>query len=124
MIFTPKTCKILLFLLFLGNYLLTKNRRQDVSQEKFDKIKWRTKDGRDYPYRNGMLNDLVYNQKLKGLKKEEVLNLLGQPNRTDSNYLFYTIYQEFLGDIPVPVHTKTLVIKLAQDTVEWRKIHE
>ena len=77
----------------------------------------------DYPYRNEMLKDLVYNVALKGSKKEEVIDLLGQPDRSDSSYLFYAIAQERIGFFPL--HTKTLVIKLTKDsTVEWRKIHE
>lgn len=115
---------IITCLIFMGNYIITKNTRQNIKQEKFDKIKWGTKEGNDYPYRNNMLKNLVYNQKLKGLKKEEVMQLLGEPSRTDSNYLFYTISRSYFGDLPVPFHTKTLVIKLNHDTVEWRKIHE
>lgn len=114
----------LLCLLFYGNYLITKNINQDIRQEKFDKIKWATREGRHYPYRNNMLNDLITNQKLKGIKKDEVLFMLGQPTRTDSNYLFYTVDQKFIGEIPVPLYTKSLVIKFANDTVEWRKIKE
>jgi hypothetical protein len=90
---------------------------------KFDKTKWSTKTGDDYPYRNSMLNDLVYNIKLKGFKKDSVLNLLGAPNRVDSNYLFYNISRERINVLTL--HSKTLVIKLDKDnTVAWRKIHE
>ena len=88
-------------------------------------MKWATTYGAEYPYRDNMLSDLINNYKLTGLKKNEVLNLLGQPNRSGSGYLFYTIIYKYRGNIPVPVHTKTLVIKLARDsTVEWGKIHE
>jgi hypothetical protein len=109
-----------LFLLFCFS---CKNKSDQNSQEKFDKVKWSIKYGTKYPYRDKMLNHLVYNIKLKGFKKDSVLNLLGEPNRTDTNYLFYTVAQQFLGD-GIPLHTKTLVIKFANDTVEWRKIHE
>lgn len=77
----------------------------------------------DYPYRDKMLKDLITNHLLRGVKKEELVNMLGQPGRSDSDYLFYTIAQERLGFFPL--HTKSLVIKLTKDsTVEWRKIHE
>jgi len=49
-------------------------------QEKFDKIRWSTMSGTEYPYRNRMLKDLIANYKLKGLKKDEVEYLLGAPN--------------------------------------------
>ncbi len=64
-----------LILLFLS-LLACKNTKQDKNEEKFDKTKWVTKNNLDYPYRNEMLKDLVYNTKLKGLKQDEVFNLL------------------------------------------------
>ncbi len=96
---------------------------ENISREKFDKTKWSIKDATDYPYRDKMLNDLITNEKLKGLKKKEVIDLLGRPDRIDSSYLFYRIAQQRIGFFPL--HTKTLVIKLTKDsTVEWRKIHQ
>lgn len=94
-----------------------------VSEEKFDTVKWKTKHEMDYPYRNNMLNDLMAHYELHGLKLDELVALLGYPDRSDSGYLFYTIAQERWGFFPL--HTKTLVIKLTRDSaVEWRKIHE
>jgi hypothetical protein len=79
----------------------------------FNQTKWNTKDGNDYPYRNKMLQDLQSSDTLRHLKKEEVISLLGQPDRIDKNYLFYKIAQEHIGILPF--HTKTLFIKLAKD---------
>lgn len=121
-LFVMKMKNLLIF--FLLCFISCKNKSEQDQQEKFDKIKWATKEDRTYPYRNKMLHDLVYKQKLKGLRKEEVLDMLGQPNRTDTNYFFYIVDQSFLGDMPVPMHTKSLVIKFLNDTVEWRKIKE
>jgi hypothetical protein len=93
----------------------------------FDKTKWRIKEVNDfnqpdYPHRNEMLKDLINHQRLNGLKKNELLDLLGQPDQIDSGYLFYQVSQRRLYFFPL--HTKTLVIKLDRDsTVEWRKIH-
>lgn len=71
-----------------------------------------------------MLKDLNTNYKLNGLKKDAVLNLLGEPNRTDSGYLFYTILQPYILNT-MPLSNKSLVIKFTKHgTVEWRKIHE
>jgi hypothetical protein len=121
--------KFIIFIIFFLSIIYScndNNAKQSVtniSQEKFDKTKWRTKDDNDYPYRDKMLNDLITNVKLKGLKKDEIIDLLGQPDRSDSSYLFYRIAQTRIGFFPL--HTKTLVIKLTMDgTVEWRKIHE
>ena len=118
------------FIIFLISFLIFtcscnnngKKTKTDISQERFDKTKWKVKEDDDYPYRDKMLNDLIANVKLKGLRQGEVIDLLGQPDRTDSSYLFYRVAQKRMGLLPLS--TKTLVIKLTKDsTVEWRKIH-
>jgi hypothetical protein len=96
-----------------------------IEYEKFDSLKWKIQNGEEYLYRDLMLNDLINNFKLKGLRKNAIINILGEPDRSDGYYLFYTIQKTKLWNLPIPLHTKTLVIKLAVDsTVEWRKIHE
>src|SRR5688572_25408591 len=90
--------------------------------EKFDPVKWKIKEGEDYPFREKMVKDLVYNVTLKGTKHEQLIQLLGPPDRVDSSYLFYRVFQKRINFFPLS--TKTLVIKLTKDsTVEWRKIH-
>jgi hypothetical protein len=91
----------------------------------FDKVKWEMKDGEAYPYREKMLNDVVYNDTIRTLNKDEILNLLGEPTyyRTDKNYLHYLITKTRLGFWTL--HTKTMVIKFSEEnTIEWIKIHE
>ncbi len=86
-------------------------------------MKWAQTTGIEYPYRDNMLADLINNYTLKGLKKDEVFNLLGEPDRIDNGHLFYTIVKKYFANV-YPIYTKTLVIKLTSDsTVEWRKIH-
>ncbi len=120
--------KILLLLLAIcclacNNGKAKKEVSETTTAIEFDTTKWRTKDGDDYPYRDELLTYLITDNKLKGWKKDSVVALLGQPDKIDSNYLFYSIAQKRIGFFPM--HTKTLVIKLAADsTVEWRKIHE
>lgn len=93
------------------------------SEMSFDREKWRVKEGKDYPFREGMLNYLLYNDTLRSQNKYELLDLLGEPDRTNDNYLYYMIEQKRLGSWPV--HTKTLVIKFTNDySIEWIKIHE
>jgi outer membrane protein assembly factor BamE (lipoprotein component of BamABCDE complex) len=113
--------KILLIVLLPMYACKSESKVQQV--ERFDKAKWSIRDGKQFPFREQMLDDLIANQKLKGLKKQEVLDLLGEPSRVDSNYLFYNIKREYFADLIV-LRSKTLVIKLMNDTVEWRKIHE
>lgn len=83
---------------------------------------WKRKEDEVYPYRDKMLRDLIDHVKLKGLKRDEVLELLGKPDRIDSNYLFYRVSQKRVYFISF--RTETLVVKFAHDTVEWRKIHQ
>lgn len=90
---------------------------------RFDKTKWSIKYEDEYLYRNNMLKDLISSQKINGLKKYELIDLIGQPDRIDSSYLFFKIAEQRIGLLVI--HSKTLVIKLTQDSlVEWRKIHE
>lgn len=89
----------------------------------FESSGWKKKNGEDYPFRNKMLDDLIDSQRLKTMKYNEVVTLLGEPDRTDSLYLFYRIEQKRIYSWPI--HTKTLVIKLFNDsTVKWVKIHQ
>jgi hypothetical protein len=89
----------------------------------FDQVKWKEKDDRGYAYRNKMIRDLIADERLKKLEKEQVIDLLGLPDRIDNKYLFYRISQERLGSFPL--HTTTLVLKLSEgDTVKSVMIHE
>ena len=93
------------------------------TKSEFEKNRWIVQDGKDYPYRNEMLEDLMNHPELRKFDKSQVLDLLGQPDRVDSLYLFYKIAQERLG--PWPLHTKTLVIKLSGDsTLNKIMIHQ
>ncbi len=91
----------------------------------FDQVKWQTKDGKDYPYREKMLNAVLYNDSIRALNRAEILDLLGEPSyyRDNENFLYYTITQKRIGSWPL--HTRSMVIKLTEgDTIEWIKIHE
>jgi hypothetical protein len=101
-----------------------KNEKDQSVQENFDKARWRIKTDKDYPYRDAMLHDLVYNQQLKGLHRDSLLRMLGMPDREDNGHLFYHIAAERISGLPVVLHARTLVIKVSADTVEWRKIKE
>jgi hypothetical protein len=101
----------------------TKADSVSVAAIAFDTTLWAIRQGENYPHRDRMLGDLINNRKLRGLNRSEIKAILGEPDRTDSTYLFYRITQKRIGFLPV--HTKTMVIKLAADsTTQWVKIHE
>ena len=90
----------------------------------FNKEEWLIKDGRDYPYRDRMVADLMTNQGIRKIKHDEIIERLGKPDRINEGHLYYRVNQTRLGDFLV-LHTKTMVIQLAPDsTVNWIKIHE
>ncbi|MDQ6762932.1 MAG: hypothetical protein M3015_09945 [Bacteroidota bacterium] len=100
---------------------------KDFGQTRFQKIKWMEKDDIEFPYRKKMLNDLITNYKLAGRKKDEIINLLGEPNYSDSNSFAYKIIEDYGFDID-PVYTKNLDFQFAEDSTitsfkieEWKK---
>ena len=65
------------------------NKNGDVLKEMaFDRVQWDLKDDKDYVYRSKMLNDIVYNDTIRNLKRDELVNLLGEPNYIKENHLF------------------------------------
>src|SRR4051812_11280729 len=100
---------IYIFLLFFSCVACTKTteersnittREADTlsnAEIKFDKKKWRAKDDDDYPFREAMLNDLMINENLKGMKRDDAIRLLGEPDKIDTSYLFYRVEQKRLG---------------------------
>lgn len=121
---------LLIILLILGS-LACNSEREDKSELdnraeteiEFDKTKWSIKEGSDYPYRELMLNDILYNDSIRTLDNIEIIELLGEPDRINKEYLYYTIDQKRIG--LWPIHTKTLVIKFSEDNIiDWMKIHE
>ena len=88
----------------------------------FDSEKWQLKEGKDYPYRESMTHYVLYDETFRTLKKAEILELLGAPDRENEGHLYYMISQKRLG--LWPLSTKTLVIKLTDDfSIEWIKMH-
>ena len=93
------------------------------SELAFDKTKWQIKEGRKYPFRDKMVNDVVYNDTIRSLQKPQILDMLGEPDRSNENYIYYLIKQERL--LFWPLHSKFMVIKFNDDSsVEWIRIHQ
>lgn len=106
-----------------GNFSEKETNPGSHYESEFDPERWKVKEGKDYPFREEMLQDLVYQQQLKGLTKEELLQLLGEPDRSHQGFLYYRVAQKRLG--LWPLHTTSLVIELSADSiVKTRRIHE
>ena len=88
----------------------------------FDADSWRIKEGNNYPHRSLMVDDILYNDTVRSLSKNEIIDLLGEPDRINEDHLYYLIDQTQVG--AWPLKTKTLVIKIAEDnTIDWIKTH-
>ena len=117
-----KNIDSLLFIALIGLFSC-----KDFGQIKFDKGKWISKDDMEFPYRNKMLKDLTTNYKLVGLKHSEIINLLGEPNYSDSSSFAYQVIEDYGSDID-PVYTKNLDFEFNKDSIitafkiaEWKK---
>ena len=71
-----------------------------------------------YPNRDNMLNDLIHNQKLKGLTYKQLIDKIGEPekNAGDITIVYYDILTDYGYDID-PVYIKTLDFKLDKDSI-------
>ncbi len=110
--------KVILLLLFISCLACT-----TVDEIPFDKEKWMLKEGKDYLYRNQMVNAIVYNDTIRTLNKKQLLTLLDTPSYTREGHMYYRITENRLGNWTL--HTKTMVVKLLEDeSIDWIKIHE
>ncbi|RFM29062.1 hypothetical protein DXN05_09905 [Deminuibacter soli] len=97
-----------------------------TGKAKFDKTMWQTKDDMEYPYRNKMLNDLIKNYKLAGIRYTDLINLLGKPQFKDSSSIAYEVITRY--DAIDPNYTKRLDFTFSGDSIitsfkiaEWKK---
>ena len=76
-------------------------------------------DLKGYPHREGMVNDLISNHKLKGLTYYQLIDLIGKPEGNveyEANLICYPIRIDYGLDID-PVYTKYLCFKLNRDSL-------
>jgi hypothetical protein len=115
--------------LLLMSLLVLQGCREVVFKQHFDKQKWDEKEDWDYPVRNSMVDDLIKNHKIKGLKYKQLIALLNEPQGrgADSLSVYYQIVMDFGWDID-PVYTKNLEVSFNKDSVvnkitikEWKK---
>lgn len=111
-------------LMIIGLALLGFSCRREASdvQIKFDKTKWETRGETGYQHRESMLSDLMDDDELKGLTREQLLDKLGEPTRAQDDYVYYRILEAKLGI--ATLHTKTLVLHLENGLVDKVMIHE
>ena len=86
------------------------------SNKKFDRDKWYYGDGIEFPLRDQMLDDLLKNHQLKGLKYPKIVGLLHRPQGKDS----LSIYYEVTLNIDKKTHAishKDLVFYFNKDSV-------
>ncbi|RZJ72998.1 hypothetical protein [Flavobacterium sp.] len=88
----------------------------------FDRTKWQSADQNGYQYREAMVDDLLHGHKLKGLTKPEVLEKLGNPTRTDGNFMFYRLSQTEVGILTIS--SRTLVLEFVDGKVAKVMLHE
>lgn len=114
-----------LFIAFVTALLFQISCRNDI---KFNKAGWNKYDEPAFPPpdRSKMLNDLIEHHKLKGLRYQELINLLGEPNVSDSVGMQYDIEIKYGGNID-PEYVKGLYFTFSKDSVitnfqikEWK----
>lgn len=117
-----KTNMAFVFLLFFTS---CKGKKADnTALQPFNAVLWTIQQEGVYTHRADMLHYLMEHYTLKGISKDSLTLLLGQPDRSNEGYWYYHISSERLPGLPIPLGTRTLVIKLTKDsTVEWRKVH-
>jgi len=90
----------------------------------FHPLRWQQKEGDQYPYRMLMYRQLLYSDTLRQRSKSDVLQLLGEPDRSseDSSHIYYRLKGRQVG--PVLFSSKFLVFKFTEaDSVEWIKVY-
>ena len=96
--------------------------KQIITKTPFDKTKWGVKEGNRYPYREQMLDAVLYSDSIRTLKENEIIDLLGSPDNIKEEHLYYKITENRFG--MWTLSTKTMVIKLSEDgSVDWIKTH-
>lgn len=93
-----------------------------VDNSIFDQDKWMTVEDGEYPYRDQMVHDVLYNDTIRDLSKDQLTELLGEPNDVREGHLYYSISRSNLGGWTLSA--KTLVVKLVGDSsIAWIKLH-
>ena len=79
----------------------------------FDSVEW-NKEGVDWwitDVREKMVKDIIQSDTLIGLQKDEVIKLLGRPEKIDSNKLYIFVREKYSTNID-PDYIKYLIVEL------------
>lgn len=89
--------------------------------EKFDSTKWKEwkELEKNSDLRWNMSKDLIENYQLKGVTKDSIINLLGEPKSEQNNK-----FQYFLGHTGKGINTGTLTIIFDNGTVKELKLSQ
>lgn len=84
----------------------------------FEKGKWKLPGDAGMPneWRKRMVKDLMTNYELKGMKRAEIINLLGAPDFIDSSSLSYKVIVEYEYLGVDPVYSKILDFNVSKDS--------
>jgi hypothetical protein len=91
-------------------------------KRQFDREGWNLGDGITFPSRDAMLDDLLQNHKLKGLKYQEVIHLLHRPQLSDQKQMMYEVTE--VNKPGKPRYIKQLILSLKDSIVTNAKIYE
>src|SRR5688500_14377372 len=113
-----------LFFVFLLCCSACRDKSPAQPDIKFDKTKWNLKNDRNYTYRKQMVNDLLNNYRWAGLKKDSVIQMLGQPDDIEEGNLMYDYKEKsFLGGVGTII--EAVVFELAPDsTVKAARLND
>lgn len=84
--------------------------------QKFTTEKWDSGDGLNFPIRNSIVDDLLQNHKLKGLKYRQITHLLRYPQYMDSTRFNYEIIRTYTH-MRKPDHIKNLIFYMDKNSV-------
>lgn len=87
-----------------------------TQREAFNKEKWAIVEDGIYPYRNPMVSDLISRYKLENVSYVELTSLLGTPQSSEVNKVFYQVDIEYKMLSVDPCYIKNLEISLYGDS--------
>jgi hypothetical protein len=122
--------KLLLVVLLFGSACNDKDGQAGKGQStkqpdiKFDRTKWNVKNNGNYTYRKQMVNDLLDNYQWAGVKKDSVIQMLGQPDGIEEGNLIYDYEKKpFLGGLGTII--EAVVFELEPDsTVKVARLND
>ncbi|WP_421765043.1 hypothetical protein [Ekhidna sp.] len=123
-----KTILILLILFFScenskEEKSTTNELKEDLKEIPFSSKMWKEKIEDTYPHRAKMYREVLYGESVRTLSKQEVLSMLGKPDKEENNHCYYLIDRTGIGSWTL--NQKSMVIKFkADDSVEWIKMYE